>query len=55
MRFGSLGMAQILLDQLNLHAPTAFIRSEGFCAALERDAIEAGFADRQPDAIRRVS
>src|SRR5258706_12816127 len=46
-------LRKILLDQGGLHAPALFVRRERLRAALERNAIEAGFRDRQQDAAGR--
>jgi hypothetical protein len=52
--FDLLGMAQVFLDQLNLQSPTALVRRKSGGSSLDRNTVEAGFGDRQQDAIRRV-
>jgi hypothetical protein len=44
-------LLEILLDQLQLMGPPSFVAREGSRPALERNALEAGFRDRQQSAV----
>ena len=47
-------MAQILLNQLHLHAPTAFVRGEGFWRGVRAGMRSKPIYIVRKDAIRRV-
>src|SRR5215470_17834286 len=49
--FGLRRLGKVFFNQRDYDTPTLFVGLEGFCPALQRDLIEAGFAYREHDSV----